>query len=72
MVRSTLPEPWKTLADRLGGVAPLAEALGASLTTLHRWAHLKQVPTRTAKKAILAAFDQAGITPPPLDPPGQP
>jgi predicted transcriptional regulator len=34
----TLLEPWASLALALGGVGPLAEALGVTTRTLRRWA----------------------------------
>ena len=37
----SLPEPWRGLAVRLGGVAQLARAMGTSPQTIHRWANGK-------------------------------
>lgn len=37
--KSTLPEPWRSLADKLGGVGKLAEAMGVDPRTIGRWAH---------------------------------
>jgi transcriptional regulator with XRE-family HTH domain len=35
----TLPEPWKSLAIRKGGVNRLADELGVTPCTVYRWAH---------------------------------
>ena len=40
----TLPEPWRTWAFKIGGVEALAKRLGASIRSVHRWAHGKAVP----------------------------
>ena len=36
---STLSPSWRALADKAGGVEPLAAKLGVSLSTLYRWSH---------------------------------
>jgi DNA-binding transcriptional regulator YiaG len=36
---TTLPEPWISLARKLGGVQGLADALGVAPNTIYRWAH---------------------------------
>ena len=59
-----LPKPWSTMAEIYGGVGALAEALGASPRTLHRWAHGKHNPTKTAAKAIADEFRKNGFEPP--------
>jgi len=62
MVRqTTLPEPWKSLADSYGGVAALAEAFCTVQKTLHNWAHGVNVPSGPARKLIVEAFTKAHL-----------
>ena len=59
-----LPEPWKTLAEKLGGVGALAESLGGvDPTTLRRWAR-GRLPNCSARALILAVFKKHGIVAP--------
>ena len=37
----TLPEPWRSLALKLGGVQALADRLGTTPRTINRWANGK-------------------------------
>jgi len=63
---TTLPEPWKTLADSYGGVAALAEALCTVQKTLHSWAHGVNIPSGTARKLIIETFERARLPVPPF------
>jgi len=45
----TLPEPWKSLAVKMGGVGKLADYLGVAPNTLYRWAHGKHKVPGPAK-----------------------
>jgi hypothetical protein len=35
---TTLPEPWRSLAEKAGGVWALAEKFGVAESTIRRWA----------------------------------
>lgn len=60
---TTLPEPWASLAAKVGGVRALAEILDCNERTVGRWA--EELPrSRRARDWIRAAFHQAGIEPP--------
>lgn len=61
---STLPEPWRTLAVRLGGVQALADALHSSPRTVHQWAHGQRRPQGPARAAIQALFAAHGLAVP--------
>ena len=49
---STLPEPFLSLAARLGGVQRVADALLTTPRTIHRWAHGVRKPNRQAQAMI--------------------
>ena len=60
----TLPEPWKTVVIRLGGVKAATRALGGvAPSTLYRWAHGLE-PRGPAKALILIIFKQHKVSPP--------
>lgn len=60
---TTLPEPWRSLAEKLGGVEALAEVLDCDVRTVRRWA--EELPkSRRARDWIHAAFRAAKIEPP--------
>ena len=61
---TTLPEPWRSLAERLGGVGALAETLGATRRTLDHWARGDRTPGGTARTAIAALFRAHKLEPP--------
>ena len=61
---STLPEPWRALASRLGGVQSLADALHSSPRSVRQWAHGQRKPQGPARAAIGALFAAHGIQPP--------
>ena len=61
---STLPEPWRTLAARLGGVQALADALHSSTRAVRQWAHIQRIPQGPARAAIAALFAAHGMQPP--------
>jgi uncharacterized membrane-anchored protein len=61
---TTLPEPWRSLAERLGGVQALADALHSAPRTIRQWAHHERTPGRLASAAILALFLAHSIPPP--------
>jgi transposase-like protein len=47
-----LPEPWKTLAEKAGGVAKLAARLGVDPSVLRRWVHGRTGLTAAAKSLL--------------------
>ena len=49
---TTLPEPWRSLAAKLGGVQALADRLHASTRSIHQWAHGERRPNRQAQALI--------------------
>lgn len=51
---STLPEPWRSLALKLGSVQALADALGVHRSAINRYA-LGQMKM---KKSVQILFDQ--------------
>lgn len=53
---TTLPEPWRSLAAKLGGVQALADALLCKPVTLRRWAAQTQEPDPRAKAWIAQTF----------------
>ena len=61
---STLPEPWRSLADKLGGVQALADVLLCDVRTVRRWANGETKPDRRAWEWIRAAFQWANVPPP--------
>ena len=61
---TTLPDPWRSLAKKLGGVGALASALGTASRTVNRWARGDREPTGTAQKAIAALFAAHNLEPP--------
>ena len=60
----TLPEPWRSLAARLGGVEALAAALGTTRRTLDHWARGDRSPSGTSRQAIRALFAAHGFESP--------
>jgi hypothetical protein len=63
-----LPQPWRSLADKLGGVQALADALGTSPRTIRKWAHQERSPGKTAQIAIDDVFKRNHIKPPEVTP----
>ena len=61
---TTLPEPWRTLAARLGGVQALADALHSSTRAVRQWAHGQRRPQGPARAAIEALFAAHGLAAP--------
>ena len=61
---TTLPEPWRTLAARLGSVQALADALGTAPRTINQWAMGERSPRGTARIAIMALFRHHKVEPP--------
>ena len=51
---SSLPAPWRELAEAAGGVGKLAEAFGVSPRTIHRWAHGERTPSVLEQRGINA------------------
>lgn len=49
---TTLPEPWRSLAVKLGSVQALADSLHASPRSVHQWAHGTRKPNGQAQALI--------------------
>lgn len=64
---TTLPEPWRSLAAKLGGVAELAKALGTVPRTINDWAAGVRVPRGPAWLLIQKVFQEAGLPIPPRE-----
>jgi len=60
---TTLPEPWRSLAAKLGGVQALADALGTTTRTINRWANGEMGMSGTAKKLFEALLRENGMQP---------
>lgn len=60
---TTLPAPWDALAERLGGVGKLAEALGATPRSINRWARSEMAMNGAAKKLFLTLCQKYKLTP---------
>lgn len=58
---STLPEPWRSMADKLGGVQALADALHSDPRTINRWATGERVPRGPALELIRLEFTKARL-----------
>lgn len=61
---TTLPEPWDALAHALGGVAELAEALGVTTRTVHRWADGEREPSSLQKRDVRDRLRRRGLKAP--------
>ena len=61
---STIAEPWKTLADKLGGVGCMATELQSARRTVNQWANGDRVPSRLTQAVIVATFIKHGVEPP--------
>ena len=61
---TTLPEPWRSLAAKLGGVQALADALHSDARTVRRWSIGERIPRGPARALIISTFRNAGIQAP--------
>ena len=60
----SLPEPWRSLALRLGSVEALASELHSNPSTIRRWAHQERSPNGPARALIRALFEAHGLESP--------
>ena len=51
--KTTLPSPWREMAERAGGVAALASQLGVGISTVRSWG----AGTRTPGAIVMAAVN---------------
>jgi len=58
---STLPEPWRTLAARVGGVGNLAECFGVDPRVVRYWAHDEKGMHGPSKKIFESLLREHGI-----------
>lgn len=56
-----IPDPWRSLAVKLGGVQLLADALHSSPRTINRWANSQRMPRGPALELIRQVFAANGI-----------
>ena len=56
-----MPPPWDAAAEKMGGVAELAEALGIGTMTLFRWAKGTHRPSKIAMQAVAKWFKRRGL-----------
>jgi len=61
---TTLPEPWCSLADRLGGVGAAAALWGVTPRTVGRWATREMGISGPARALVLQSFRDVKIDPP--------
>lgn len=61
---TTLPDPWRSLAAKLGGVQALADALGAGLRTVNDWAAGRRSPRGPSLALIQRVFRDHRLKPP--------
>lgn len=57
----TMPEPWRTLAAKVGGAAILAAALGVSRRQLLRWAKGERAPSEFTRAAVQQYATKHGV-----------
>ena len=55
---------WKALADALGGVGKLADALGRNRSTIERWASGERVPPVEVQAAVGELAARHGVAMP--------
>ena len=58
---TTLPEPWRSMAAKLGGVQALADALGVTPLTIRRYASGEIKMGGAARKLFDALRRECGI-----------
>lgn len=58
---TTLPEPWRSLAAKLGGVQALADALGVVPLTVRRWGSGEMKMSGPARKLYEALLREHKI-----------
>lgn len=63
-MKTTLPEPWLSLSQKLGSVKALAQALGTVPKTVSQWAHGTRKPRGSAMLLIDQVFHKHGIKQP--------
>jgi Ni/Co efflux regulator RcnB len=61
---STIAEPWKSLADKLGSVGRMATELQSARRTVNQWANGERLPSRLTQVFIVATFIKYGVEPP--------
>jgi hypothetical protein len=61
---STIAEPWKSLADKLGSVGRMATELQSARRTINQWANGDRVPSRLTQAFIVSIFINHGVEPP--------
>lgn len=52
----TLPSPWKELAETMGGVQAVADALASSPRTVRQWAHGERTPRGPSRVLVDRLF----------------
>jgi DNA-binding transcriptional regulator YiaG len=60
----SLPEPWHSLAEKLGGVQAFADAMFSTPRAIHQWAHGKRTPRGPARAMLEELFQRHGLTAP--------
>lgn len=61
---TTLPSPWRELAEHVGGVMALAEALGVERRTLERWGARERTPSPVMQRHVNAFARRRGLVAP--------
>ena len=61
---TTLTEPWRSLAERLGGVQALADALHSAPRSVRQWAAGERRPRGPVLALLAQLLERYGLTPP--------
>jgi transposase len=61
---TTLPSPWREMAERAGGVAALAAELGVGVSTVRSWGARTRTPGVIVQRAVNAWARRRGIAAP--------
>lgn len=61
MTLITLPQPWRSLAYKVGGVGLLAKRLNVSRQVIYNWANGADCPTLPRQEALTTLFAHYGL-----------
>ncbi len=62
--RSTLPSPWREMAERAGGVAALAAELGVGVSTVRSWGAGTRTPGAIVRDSVGSWARRRGLVAP--------
>ena len=61
---TTLPSPWREMAERAGGVAALAAELGVGVSTVRSWGAGTRTPGAIVQRAVTTWARRRGLAAP--------